>query len=1151
MRLPQPAAALAQRVEAFQRTGDASALFAGDVEAETWALLDGLDENAPDDVRRLLAALFHLRFEHRLAITDLAHAVAWHWSGPAEDRPPLLRRLLPGPDAHPASQFGAAVAFAGVGDHPIAPRMAIVLLEHLVEDTSHRDHARHASLLVLLNLEIFRQGHDPRAADELLDRARACLAVLPRRHPDRGWFLGAVAVGLGIRVEAGSLGDIREAVEIGELALATPVRRARVGLRLRRYRHPFERVLDDHAAGYEPPDNREAVADHLARTYLVRFRFGSGGPDLDRALALFTAIGSAGGVARAALARFDLAGDPADLRLAADAGRDDPALAGLAGFAASPRRADPTLPAHSRGGRLRRLWLAHYEATLDPADLGAASVDPADTANLGAASADPADTADLDLLIAVGELALEVNGVTFVLDETPLAANADDPVRDRFLVRLADAHRRRFEAVGAAADIRRAADLADQIGEVADAADVSAMAEVYRLRFAESGAADDLETALALHERAFDLAGGPLITARLARAHLAAFEATGVDAHLDRAAGLAPDAPGLLRLRYARHGRAEDLDRVVARAEAAATIPSAASLVALARARTARFDALGDPADARRAVAAATEALAHDPDPRLRVARLTALAAACLRLHAVAPDEVPPLDPLIAGYAEPAPDLPALRAEAGREIGVLALALGRPEQAARVLRDAVGLLRAVVWRDSAWSEQEQALVAHRLLPGDAVAAHLAAGDPEGAVEIAERGRAIVLDAELGTRADLADLARVHPRAARRLAEVHARLTEPMLADLTGSTRDTVGSANRTRLWAERDRLVDAARELPGLAGFLRPAPVRETASEGPIVLLNAAAGRADAVVVTGDGVVHLDLPLLAAGLAEHRAALHDAVPATRPGGRAHARRVLTDLLDWLWTAAVSPVVDVVGGGRVWWLPLGPLGDLPFHAAGDALDLLVSSYLPTVRTLDHARRRPRPAVRRQLTVAVEHTAGLPRLPGTVAEAAVLHARHPDDPLLVDPTTRQVLDAVGDCTWVHFACHATVDPGTSSRAVLHLTDEVLTVEAIGRLHPEHAELAYLSACSTAARGRYVDEPLNLAAAFHLAGFRHVVAGLWPVDDALAARTATAFYDLLPDTPSADTAAHAVREVARGLRARFPGRPDVWAGLVHSGP
>ncbi|EOD63471.1 hypothetical protein H480_36830 [Amycolatopsis vancoresmycina DSM 44592] len=127
---------------------------------------------------------------------------------------------------------------------------------------------------------------------------------------------------------------------------------------------------------------------------------------------------------------------------------------------------------------------------------------------------------------------------------------------------------------------------------------------------------------------------------------------------------------------------------------------------------------------------------------------------------------------------------------------------------------------------------------------------------------------------------------------------------------------------------------------------------------------------------------------------------------------------------------------------------------------------------------------------------------------------------------------------------------MDPDISARAVLHLHGSELPVEAISRLPLETADLAYLSACSTAARGRYADEP-NLASAFQLAGFRHVVASLWPLTDAVAAEAARFFYRTLGDTPTADGTAHAVRATARDLRSRYPDRPDLWAALVHSGP
>ncbi|SEP20280.1 CHAT domain-containing protein [Amycolatopsis saalfeldensis] len=244
--------------------------------------------------------------------------------------------------------------------------------------------------------------------------------------------------------------------------------------------------------------------------------------------------------------------------------------------------------------------------------------------------------------------------------------------------------------------------------------------------------------------------------------------------------------------------------------------------------------------------------------------------------------------------------------------------------------------------------------------------------------------------------------------------------------------------------------------------------------------------------------------------------------------------------------------------RVWWLPVGRLGVFPLHAAGragqlGALDLMVSSYTPTLRALADARARPPARVRRQLTVAVSETPGLPDLPGTAAEAAELHAAHPGTRVLsgAEATIPVLLDALADSTWVHFACHAGASPVSPSLAHLQLPDGSLPVSRIGELRMPGAELAYLSACSTAHGGELLaDEAVTLASAFHLAGFRHVVGGLWPLSDRIAADAARLFYRNLPDRADAGEAATALREVALRLRDDHPDRPDLWAGLVHSG-
>lgn len=258
------------------------------------------------------------------------------------------------------------------------------------------------------------------------------------------------------------------------------------------------------------------------------------------------------------------------------------------------------------------------------------------------------------------------------------------------------------------------------------------------------------------------------------------------------------------------------------------------------------------------------------------------------------------------------------------------------------------------------------------------------------------------------------------------------------------------------------------------------------------------------------------------------------------------------MLAWLWDTVVAPVAEAVSTDRVWWLPVGLLGLLPLHAAGypdraGALDRFVSSYLPTLRALD--ADRPAAVPRRQMVVSLPQTPGLAELPGTAAEAADLRRARPERPLLTGPgaTVAAVMAALPNSTWVHFAGHAEAEVAGSGEAGLHLRDGLLTVSRIAALNLRDAELAYLSACSTGHRGVFSDEPLALATAFHMAGFRHVIASLWPLDDEIAAVASRAFYRACD---SADDAAAALHRAAVEMRAARPDRPDRWAALIHSG-
>jgi CHAT domain-containing protein len=102
---------------------------------------------------------------------------------------------------------------------------------------------------------------------------------------------------------------------------------------------------------------------------------------------------------------------------------------------------------------------------------------------------------------------------------------------------------------------------------------------------------------------------------------------------------------------------------------------------------------------------------------------------------------------------------------------------------------------------------------------------------------------------------------------------------------------------------------------------------------------------------------------------------------------------------------------------------------------------------------------------------------------------------------------------------------------------------------RLRLPGAELAYLSSCSTAVGAAGVpDEAMHLAAAFSHAGFRYVIASLWPLSDAIAPRVTREFYPrLLGDGRDPG---QALREASLALAAEYPGNPSRWACLAHFG-
>lgn len=531
---------------------------------------------------------------------------------------------------------------------------------------------------------------------------------------------------------------------------------------------------------------------------------------------------------------------------------------------------------------------------------------------------------------------------------------------------------------------------------------------------------------------------------------------------------------------------------------------------------------------------------------------------------------------------------PTLRARAGAAWGRLATAAGEAQDGVAGLSLAVEALQQVAPRELARDDQEHRLAQLSGIAADAAASAAAHGDHTSAVRLLEQGRGILLAQALGTRTDLTDLRRHEPALAARFEELLTTLDDVPTSLLR--TPGAVAGERRVAAVAELDRVVDQIHRRPRFRSFLRPPDIDSllaVAAAGPIVLVNVSTLGSHAFVVTTGGVDAVELPELDPGgvdyqVAKFRTAVDTALD-TAPGSadRGAAESVIHEILGWLWDGAAEPVLEHLGWHRppepgavlprLWWSATGMLSLLPLHAAGHhrvtgsspgptMLDRAVCSYTPTLRALDHARRPTAGDARSApdgscLMVGMANTADRPGLPGARTEQGVLAEMF--DPLTVlagaAATPEAVLQALPAHRWAHFACHAYADLAhpSASRLVLHRdTQRPLTVAEISRLRLDDAQLAYLSACETARTGPVLtDEVIHLASAFQLAGYRQVVATLWPLADRLAVRVARDIYGALAGSGPAE-AAQAVHDAAVALRLRWPDYPTVWATHVHSG-
>ncbi|MFF5496186.1 CHAT domain-containing protein [Streptomyces aquilus] len=544
------------------------------------------------------------------------------------------------------------------------------------------------------------------------------------------------------------------------------------------------------------------------------------------------------------------------------------------------------------------------------------------------------------------------------------------------------------------------------------------------------------------------------------------------------------------------------------------------------------------------------------------------------------------------------------RIRAAHSWGLAAARLGDAAQAAAAYRLAFDLLPRLAPQHLGRADREHHMSALEGLGSDAAAWALAGGDRYGAVEFLEFGRGLFLSESLGLRAEAGLLGTHAPRLGERFLRLREELSDRQrrpAADPLGPDAEEPASAfahgadaeltSYRQAAAEMDDVLGRLRRVPGLERFLLPPDVRRLVREvpGPVVVLNAGHHRCDALVVHAGTVRTLPLPDLTSGRVRSRlrqlqsATLAAADVDAAPAKRVRAEAEVSTVLDWQWQAVALPVLRALADRgffasagrrpRLWWCPTGPFSGLPLHAsaardalpdrtlgAASALDLVVSSYTPTLTALHRAQAAVLPVSPRVLAVGLRDTPGLTQLGAAAHEVRAVREWAPGASELNDreATRVAVLAGIAGHDWFHFAGHAQQDPAADDNGALMCHDHreagPLTMADIAECRSRgQSFLAYLSACETG-RGRatLADQALHLAGALQSAGFAHVIASFWPVHSGTSLRVARHFYGGVDKAGAVhETMARALDSAVRAARDHRPDRPSWWTPFHHLGP
>jgi hypothetical protein len=474
------------------------------------------------------------------------------------------------------------------------------------------------------------------------------------------------------------------------------------------------------------------------------------------------------------------------------------------------------------------------------------------------------------------------------------------------------------------------------------------------------------------------------------------------------------------------------------------------------------------------------------------------------------------------------------------------------------------------------------------------ASHLVdTGELTRAIEILERGRALLWSELRGLRTSTHNIAVLDPILAEQFTAVNRDLEKLTMSILPNSTTevnyDEVAGGERTdpfgelltkqrRLREERDSIISRARSFPGMQNFLM-APsfdtLRSAASHGPVIVINHSKWRSDILILYG-ALLSL-IPTPKSFHDEGNKLRDDLLDARKKRGldSTEYNRALASVLLNLYNLVGRPVIDrlrklnVPEQSRIWWCPTSVFCSLPLHAMGPVpshdgvkryfSDLYIPSYTPTLSALIDSRN-PGPQLQSPKQPSLLLVAQPGRsLPGVKGEIKVIQALEieVESLILKDATTTTVLEGLRRHELVHFACHGNLEIGKPFDASfkLHGNQRLKLLDIVHSRLPT-AECAFLSACHTAelTEDSIADEGLHLTAALQYCGFRSVVGTMWAMADTdgrdLARRVYRSMLTGNNDEPCYLRSAEALRDAVRELRDTNGVGLERWVNFVHYG-